>query len=115
MSEPTSHMEDMSLVLLPDSQPGYDKALNGPGRWCVLQAPIGVDAGILYTDDHHVLGFLDTDRGQALAGTLRVTLMALAEAGMSATQAFDALVSRADTAALYSLSIRAGDLESLRV
>lgn len=113
---PQNHVE-ASLAEIVSTDPVYDSAMSGPGRWCVLVAPLGQPVGTLWTDDKNGLGFVpvridQNERAPFLAADIRAAFLMAARYGTPASVVFDAWAAR-DGQALAARSVESGDLADL--
>lgn len=90
----------------------------GPGRWCRIYAPmIGKPAGVLYTDDRDVLGFIPVaavkkPNAPHIAHQVGCGLREAAALGRPVSEVFDAWAARAGQG-LAAGQVVSGDLRNL--
>lgn len=113
---PRNHIED-SRMILQGLGVSYDKAMEGQGRWCVLETPLGVPVGTMWTDDRGGLGFVpvplnENERAPWFASGFSAATDLAAILGTPAGDVFDAWADRA-TQNLAAREIQSGDLAAL--
>jgi hypothetical protein len=113
---PRNHIEHQRLEVVGGWR-GYDPVLEGPGRWCMLEAPLGRAIGTVWTSDRGGLGFLPVrlDENAAVVAFTSEFVVNAQRAwadGVPASVAFDWWAGRASQG-LAARPVVAGDLTDL--
>jgi len=111
-----NHIEDSHMGVTATGL-SYAKAMAGQGRWCDLEAPLGLKVGVMWTDDRDSLGFIPVQVNQnenapQFASAFGASIDQAAELGVASSVVFDSWAERA-TQGLAAREIHSGDLATL--